>query len=333
MTAQQARVAYRRPPTVSPPLEVPTADRSADLDEPAWLWESLRHEFWDASELARSIAPGGPFTQDQRAAIAHWWSILAALEALGPPMYAAMFARATEQHDADQTRWSLLGMLRDGLKHEQVCRIALERLAPGSPGEEASTNLARDADRHLRQVEREAGRCWHAWRRALNRDGTGVVSGAMLLRSLTLGGFYEQWAYACAIPAVATVLRNIARDAGRHRCVLRAIADRGCRYLSAAQRAEAATQVQGTARLLSVALLDPLVVHPVVPDDHHTCEPGFGIPVAEQRLEVVRTALLEVRQLHGRHGIAFEAVPELAIPASPVEPSDSFQRTEGPPGA
>lgn len=98
--------------------------------------------------------------------------MLGALESVGPPTYA------------------------DALKHEQVCRIAPRHLAPEPLGRE---DLARGTDEHLRQVEREAGRCWREWQRALHRDGIGVVSGAMLLRSLTLGGLYEQWSYTCAV--------------------------------------------------------------------------------------------------------------------------------------
>jgi hypothetical protein len=85
--------------------------------------------------------------------------------------------------------------------------------------------------------------------------------------------------------------------------------------------------VDDTARLLSVALLDPDVAPRIGGDAlaAHICEPGLGVPVAEQRLELLRTALLEVRELHARHGIPFDAMPELAIPAA--------RRTEGPTGA
>jgi hypothetical protein len=238
-----------------------------------------------------------------------------------------MFASACERHDGAQVRWSMLAMLRDALKHEQACQVAPRRLAPERPGQEGWTDLARGTDAHLRQVEREAGRCWREWQRALHRDGIGVLSGAMLLRSLTLGGLYEQWSYICPVPAVAATLRNVARDHQRHQCVLRAVTDQSCRTLSSGQRATAATQVQSTARLLSVALLDPDVVPHIGGEAlaGHNCEPCLGVPVAERRLELLRTALLKVRDLHARHGIPFHAMPELAIP--PV------RRTDGPTGA
>jgi hypothetical protein len=95
--------------------------------------------------------------------------------------------------------------------------------------------------------------------------------------------------------------------------------DQECRALSAGDRAEAARQVRGTARQLSVALLDPAVAQRFASkalDGQHTCEPGLGVPTKEHRLEFMRTALLEVRDLHGRHGIPCQAMPELTIPAS-----------------
>jgi hypothetical protein len=324
MTAQQDGVAFQRRPTVTLPREVLTAYRDTGSDEPAWLLDSLRHEFWDPSELAQSIGHTGPIAGEQRPAIAHWWSIIEALESIGPPAYAAMFASACERHDGDQVRWSLLAMLRDAVKHEQVCSIVQPGLRSGRPGQQ---DLASGTDAHLRQVEREAGRCWGEWQRALHQDGIGVLSGAMLLRSLTLGGLYEEWRYTCAIPAAAATLRNIARDHRRHQCALRAVTDRSCRTLSSRQRAIAATQVHGTARLLSVALLDPDLTPRIGADAlaGHVCEAGLGVPVVERRLELLRTALLEVRDLHARHGIAFHAMPELAIPAA--------RRTQGPAGA
>jgi hypothetical protein len=49
----------------------------------------------------------------------------------------------------------------------------------------------------------------------------------------------------------------------------------------------------------------------------YRCEPGLGVPIAEQRLELMRAALLRVRDLHARHGIDFRAMPELAILTRP----------------
>jgi hypothetical protein len=317
MTAQQEQVLEaEQTRTIDPALEMHAAGWPDGSDDPAWLVESLRYRFWDTADLARGIAHLGQFAPERQAAIAHWWSLLVAIEALGPPMYASMFARATEEHDDRQVRWSLLAMLRDELQHEQVCRVALRHLAAGEPGQAAWTDAARDADRHLRQVELEAARCRQAWRQGLDEHGTGVLSGAMLLRSMVLGDLCDQWAYGCPIPALATALRHLARDAQRHQCVLRALADRTSGSLRAAQRAEAAAQVRGTARLLSAVLLDPVVGPHAAIDDlggRHCCEPGLGVPTAEQRLELMRAALLRVRDLHARHGIDFQAMPELAI--------------------
>lgn len=313
MTAQHDRVAFQRPPILTLPRPTLSEDRDAGSDEPEWLLESLRQEFWDPAELDRGLAHTDPIAGEQQ-----WWSILGVLESLGPPAYAAMFASACQYHAGAQVRWSLLAMLRDAVKHEQVCHIAQRRLSPQRPAEE----IACDADAQLRQVqrqvERKAGRCWREWQRALHHGGVGVLSGAMLLRSLTLGGLYDQWSYTCAVPALALTLRNLARDHRRHQCALRAVTDQSCRTMSGAQRAIAALQVEGTARLLSLALLDPQVAAPIGGDTPagHMREQGLGMPTAEQRLEVVRTALLEVRDLHARHGIGFHAMPELAIPAA-----------------
>lgn len=301
---QHPAVGIGRPPTTGPPLE------AIAPDEPQWLWESLRYQFWQPTDLARSIQRAGSLTPEQREALVYWWSLLAAVDGLGPRAYAAAFVHATEHHDSDQVRWALLAMLRDELKHEQLCRLAMQRLAPGWPLRyQPLTAIGRHASRHLRQVDREAERCWYGYQQTLDQHGIGVVSGALLLGALVTGGLYERWAFGCAIPSFATAFRHTAHDAQRHQAVLRALAARDWPLLSTPQRSEAAAQVQATARLLSAVMLDPA-------PDQAACQAGLGVPTAEQRQELLRTALIEVRDLQRRYDIPFPAMPQLTIPGT-----------------
>lgn len=319
---QYRAVGIERPPITGPPLEVPAPD------EPEWLWESLRYQFWQPTDLAGSIRHAGPFTPEQREAIAYWWSLLAAVEGLGPRAYAAAFVRATVQHDSDQVRWSLLAMLRDELQHEQLFRMAMQRLAPGWPLHyQPQTALGRDANRHVGQADQEAERCWRGYQHALDKAGIGVVSGALLLGALVTGGLYERWACGCTHPAFATAFRHTAHDAQRHQAVLRALAARDWPLLSASQRSEAAAQVQATARLLSAVMLDPAANQPAR-------QAGLAVPSAEQRQELLRTALLEVKDLQHRYHIPFRAMPELAILGTQEDASGLREAggTHGPPG-
>jgi hypothetical protein len=104
--------------------------RPADKEEPAWLWESLRSRFWEPADLARGLRSAGGLESGQREVAAWWWSLLAAADQLGSRMYAAAFVRATEQHDSDQVRWSLLAMLRDEVQHEELFRLGMQSLGP-----------------------------------------------------------------------------------------------------------------------------------------------------------------------------------------------------------
>lgn len=322
---QQPAVGTPRTATTSPPLEVLPPGWPAIPGEPEWLWQSLRYQFWHPADLARSIRHAGPFTVEQREAIAYWWSLLAAIEGLGPRAYAAAFVHATERHDSDQVRWSLLAMLRDALQHEQLCRLVIERFAPGWPlAYRPQTTLGRTANRHLGQVYQEAERCWDGYRRGLAQEGIGVTGGA-LLGELVTGALCEQWAAGCTMPAFATAFRHLARDAQRHQAVLRSLAARDWPLLSAEGRSEVAAQVQATARLLSAAMLDPVAEQPGLPGDPATsrrachaaaCRAGLGVPDAERRQELLRTALLEIKDLQRRYDIPFPAMPGLAILAT-----------------
>src|SRR6266516_6241776 len=248
MAAQrQEACGMDQPPTTSPPLQTPPQGQPTSAAEPGWLWESVRYQFWRAADLDRSIRHLGPFTTEQGEAIAYWWSLLAAVEGLGPRAYAAAFVGATERRDSEQVRWSLLAMLRDELQHEQLCRLALERFAPGWPRRYAPrTPLGRRANRHLDRVHQQAECCWQHYQRGLTRHGLPVATGALLLSELAAGALYDRWADGCAIPALATALRHTASDARRHQAVLRALAARDWPSLAVPARAEAAVQVQAT---------------------------------------------------------------------------------------
>jgi hypothetical protein len=348
MAARQHRAVERgRLPTTSPPFELLAPD------EPDWLCDSLRYQFWQPADFATSFRQLGRFTPRQRETVASWWSVVAAVEGLAPRMYAAAFVRATEQHDSDQVRWSLLAMLGDELEHEQLFRLAMRQLAPGWPlHSQPKTTLSRYASPHLDQVDKvdkldqEAERCWRGYRRALDRQGIGVVSGALLLDALVTGAAYEQWASGCAIPALATAFRHAAHDANRHQAVLRALAARDWPLLSAAQGSEAAAQVQATARLLSALLLDPDAGQPDPPGgpagnqaanqagNQAANQTTLGVPTAEQRQELLRTALLEVRDLQRRYHVPFQAIPDLAIPGTQRDPARVREGggTHDPPG-
>jgi hypothetical protein len=320
-TRQHPAVGTRRQPA-APPLEALAPDWPAAPEEPRWLWESLRHQFWHPTDPARAIGRAGPFPDEQREAIAYWWSLLAAVEGMGPPAYAAAFVGATERRDSDQVRWSLLAMLRDELQHEQFCRLALERFAPGWPRRYAPrTPLGRRANRHLDRVHREAECCWRHYQRGLTRHGLPVATGALLLSELAAGALCDRWADGCAIPALATALRHTASDARRHQAVLRALAARDWPSLAAPARAEAAVQVQATTGLLSVVMLDTAAGADLPVDlaasrracQAAACQAGLGVPTAEQRQELLRAALLEVKDLQHRYDIPFPAMPGLAI--------------------
>lgn len=336
MTARQHRaVGIERPPTTGQPLDVLAPD------EPEWLWESLRFQFWQPTDLARSFRRAGQFEPEQREAIAYGWSLVAAVEGLGPRVYAAAFVRATERHDSDQVRWSLLAMLHDELKHEQLCRLAIQGLAPGWPRHyQPQTTLGRHASRHLDQVEQQAERCWHGYQRALGQHGIDVVSGGLLLSTLVAGSLYERGAFGCAIPAFATAFRHVARDAQRHQAVLRALAAMDWPLLTASQRSEAAAQVQATAKLLSAVMLDPATGRADPPGgpaaDQPAWQAALGVLTAEQRQELLRAALLQVKDLQHRYHIPFPAMPELAIlgtqPAAPAGSQRQAGETQGPPG-
>jgi hypothetical protein len=287
--------------------------RRAVGDEPAWLYESVRHQFWRPDDFVHGFTHADRLRPEQREALAAWWTRVAVAEGLGPRMYGAAFVRATERDESEQVRWSLMAMLRDELQHERLFGLAIEQLAAG--GAEGGDT-----------VSGEAERWWHGYRQAIDRHGIGVAGGALLLRELVIGKVYERWACDCALPAFATAFRHAAHDARRHQDVLRALVARDWPKLSVQQRAETVAEVRTAARLLRAVMLDQVEV-----DGDRAAATAAGVPTADQRLEMLREALLEIKRLHARYLIPFPDLPDLAILRNP--PGITGQCADGADGA
>jgi hypothetical protein len=296
--------------------------RPADKEEPAWLWESLRSRFWEPADLARGLRSAGGLESGQREVAAWWWPLLAAADQLGSRMYAAAFVRATEQHDSDQVRWSLLAMLRDEVQHEELFRLGMQSLGPGWSRRAGPRTPSGQADDHLVEANKEAERCWRAYQQALDRHGIAAVTGGLLLVGLVTAPLYDHCALGCAIPAFATAFRHLGRDAKRHQDALRALVTRDWPRLSASQRTAAVAQVQAAAGFLTTAMLGPAgTLRALVSGDPPSnlaiaCREGLGVPSGEDRLEILRGALLKVKNLQALYGLPFPAIPHLAIPGS-----------------
>jgi hypothetical protein len=130
---------------------------------------------------------------------------------------------------------------------------------------------------------------------------------------LVTGELYDGWATTCAIPTFATAFRHAGRDAQRHQAVLGALAARDWPLLSARERSEAAGQVQFAASFLSTVALGPDHRQPEPPVELQARHAGFEVATAARRQEILRAPLLKVKDLQERYGIAFPAIPELAI--------------------
>jgi hypothetical protein len=85
-------------------------------------------------------------------------------------------------------------------------------------------------------------------------------------------------------------------------------------------------------------MLDPASGQPDLPGDmaasQAACQAVLGGLAAEQRHELLRTALLQIRDLQHRYHIPFPAMPQLAIRGTQQDAARPRQAggTQGPPG-
>ena len=112
--------------------------------------------------------------QDQRYAIAYWFSLLSVFDSSGPAVFARAMIHTYETHEEDPIRKCFFSITRDEVNHEEVCGRAIQLFTPGGPlGYEPQTPLGKLARNNVEWLYHNGARYWEAL-----QEGRAQVPGA-----------------------------------------------------------------------------------------------------------------------------------------------------------
>jgi hypothetical protein len=123
-------------------------------------------------------------------------------------------------------------------------------------------------------------------------------------------------------PVFKEGFRNIGRDEGRHMAICMAVMERDYPKLAPENKAIVTKQIRAGYLFLSAVLFEPPMEFWDLPADFIANQreaeevargAGFGIPTYQAKLDNWRNAMLNMKGVLDRYGIAFPAIPEVGI--------------------
>jgi rubrerythrin len=310
-----------------PPTEQPNVyplswhRQTAKLEE---VWDAAVRDAWDPKKLPWDTFDVERYSWEEREAIAYWWTILSVFDGSAPPVFAAAMIKTYEAHEEDAVRRCFFSVTRDEQNHEQMCGLAITKLL-GSPGpleHKPHTEIGRRAQRNAHWLYHNGGRYWNGYKQAVPKYPLAVLFSSFLMGEIAAATIFHQMAAGCTEPVFKEAFRNIGRDEGRHMAICMALMERDYPRLPKENAEVITKQIRAGYLFLSAVLFEPPPEFWDLPSDfievQRKCEAisreaGFMIPDYEMKKENWRKAMLNLKGVLDRYGIAFPAIPEVGI--------------------
>lgn len=291
------------------------------------LYELAKREVWDPMRLDWKSLDISGLTQEERLAVGYWFSLLGVFDASAPPVFARALMELYTQHEDDGVRKCFFTMLRDEVNHEEVCRQAAARLLPGRPHGpllwNPSTILERSAHKNIEWAYHNGARYWKGYLRAFDKYRLPILFTSFLMGEVAATTLFHQMSKAAKIPVFAGVFKNMSRDESRHARIALYLAERTFPTLPQEEKDFISRQLRAGFIFLSMILFKPFPGQFwELPNDfaseHERLQEiarsaGLGILPEKEREAAWRQAMLRVKSIVEKHGIAFPDMPEVGI--------------------
>lgn len=325
MSAKHPRLAdtMELPPPTEQPNVYPLSwhAHTRKLEE---VWDASVREVWDPKKLPWDTFEVDRYSWEEREAIAYWWTILSVFDASAPPVFAAAMIKTYEAHEEDPVRRCFFSVTRDEQNHEQMCGLAITKLlgSPSALEHKPRTELGKRAQRNAHWLYYNGGRYWNGYKQAVPKYPLAVLFSSFLMGEIAAATIFHQMAAGCTEPVFKEAFRNIGRDEGRHMAICMALMERDYPKLPKENAEVITKQIRAGYLFLSAVLFEPPMEFWDLPPDfievQRKCEAvardaGFMIPEYEAKKENWRKAMLNLKGVLDRYGIAFPAIPEVGI--------------------
>lgn len=320
---QKLALKQNLPPPTTQPNVFPLSWRQgvAKMEE---VWDAAQRENWDPKKLPWDTLDVSTYSWEEREAIAYWWTLLSCFDASAPPVFASAFIKTYEAHEEDAVRRCFFSVTRDEQNHEQLCGLAIRTMLehPDPLTYVPKTDLGRRAQRNAQWLYYNGGRYWEGYKKAVPKYSLAVLFSSFLMGEIAAATIFHQMAANSREPVFKEAFRNVGRDEGRHMAICMALMERDYPRLAGGDKDLITKQIRAGYLFLSAVLFEPPADFWDLPADfilvQRECEEvargaAFGIPTYDAKLENWRNAMLNLKGVLDRYGIAFPAIPEVGI--------------------
>ncbi|GAB2577117.1 hypothetical protein GCM10027034_04320 [Ramlibacter solisilvae] len=320
------------PPAIEQPNVYPLSwhAHTAKLEE---VWDAAQREYWDPKKLDWASFDVSRYSWEEREAIAYWWTILSVFDASAPPVFAAALIKTYEAHEEDPVRRCFFSVTRDEQNHEQVCGLAITKLLEHADPLTyvPKTEIGRKAQRNAQWLYYNGARYWAGYKNAVPKYSLAVLFSSFLMGEIAAATIFHQMAAKCTEPVFKEAFRNIGRDEGRHMAICMQLMERDYPKMDLSDKPLITKQIRAGYLFLSGVLFEPPEDFWDIPADFVAFQreieavarkAGFHIPEYEAKKENWRSAMLNLKGVLDKYGIAFPAIPEVGITGQEVSDAD-----------
>jgi hypothetical protein len=292
------------------------------------IYEKAKRDAWNPSHLPWNELDPGEWNEQERLGMMYWFGVLANFDASGPAVFAKAMVRSYELHEEDPVRRCLFSVVRDEQNHEEVCGRMIQTMREGGPiGFQPKTELEYLAVRNLNWLYYNGARYWNGYSKALYKYPLAILFSSFLMGEVASSTLFHHMFKHSTHPVFQQAFRNIGKDEARHQAICMRMLENHFKTISAEEKQLVTRQLRAGFVFLSMILFEPpdqfWIIPPDFADVHHKMEDiargaGLGVATLEQKTENWRQAMLKMKTIVEKHGIAFPAMPEVGISGEEV---------------
>jgi len=292
------------------------------------IYEKSKRDVWNPSHLPWANLDPGEWSEEERLAIMYWFGVLANFDASGPAVFAKAMVRSYELHEEDPIRRCLFSIVRDEQNHEETCGRMIQRVWPGGPLQfQPRTELERLAQRNLKWLYYNGARYWNGYSQALYRYPLAILFSSFLMGEVASSTLFHHMYRHSQHPVFQQAFLNIGKDEARHQAICMRMLEKHFATLGPDDRRLVTRQLRAGFVFLSMILYEPpdqfWIIPPDFADVHRRLESiargaGLGVATLDQKAANWQQAMLRMKAIVEKHGIAFPAMPEVGITGEEV---------------
>ena len=287
------------------------------------IYDGARDPGWSPHTLPWHTLDADAMTQDQRYAIAYWFSLLSVFDGSGPVVFARTMIHTYETKEEDPVRKCFFSVVRDEMNHEEVCGRAIKAMTPGGPlGYEPLTPLGKLARNNVEWLYFNGSRYWSGFNRAVDKYSLPILFTSFLFGEVASSTLFHGMYQNTTIPVFKEAFKRIGQDEGRHLGICLAVLQKLLPHLTAEDKEMITMQLRAGFIFLSGVLYEPPEQFWQLPGtflpaqrqlEEAARSAGLGILTLQERRENWRTAVLRMKANLDPYGIEFPALPEVGV--------------------